>query len=252
MVGREPSGGKEASASVPSARHIGIVGCSAPGAALCFQTICTEGAALLRARHAHPPVSLHVHSFHEYMRFIEAGDWRGVADLMLSSAEKLASIGAELLIAPDNTIHQALELFRGGSPRPWLHIAEEVAAEVKRLRCRRVALLGTKFLMEGPVYPPAFAARGIEYRIPEPDERERINAHIFGDMVEGRFTSEARAYFLKVVERLRRDGCDAVGMCCTEIPLLLRPEDTPLPLLDSTRLLARAALRWSTGGGSAA
>ncbi|MBI4422407.1 MAG: amino acid racemase [Elusimicrobia bacterium] len=227
-----------------ASRHIGIVGCSAPGAALCYQTICAEGAALLGGRYAHPELSVHTHPFDEYMRRIENGDWDAVGELMLSSAGKLAKAGAELLISPDNTIHQALDLFRARSPLPWLHIAEEVAAEARRLGCRRVALLGTKFLMEGPVYPGRFAASGIEHRIPEQDERERLNGLIFDELVEGRATPEARAYFVGVIERLQREGCDAVGMCCTEIPLLLRPQvDTALPLLDSTRLLARAALR---------
>lgn len=227
-------------------RHIGIVGCSAPGAALCYQTICTEGAALTGEKYFHPEVTLHTYPLSDYMRFIEAGDWGGVAELMLASAWKLAGAGAEFLITPDNTIHQAMELFSGRSPLPWLHIAEEVAAEARRLGCRRVALLGTKFLMEGPVYPGKFAAAGLEHRIPGPAERERINAFIFEELVEGRVTRPARDYFLKVTERLRGEGCDAVGMCCTEIPLLLRPgTDTDLPLLDSTRILARAALKYS-------
>ena len=229
-------------------RHIGIVGCSAPGAALCHQTICTEAAALIGQKYAHPEVSMHTHPFSEYMRHVEAGNWDGVAELMLSSSEKLAKIGADFLITPDNTIHQALDLFRSRSPRPWLHIAEEVAAEAKRLGSHRVALLGTKFLMEGPVYPSRFEKLGIEYRIPERNEREFINGFIFDELVEGKVTSQARTYFMGVIERLQQEGCDAVGMCCTEIPLLLRPgEDTKLPLLDSTRLLARAAIRRAIG-----
>lgn len=225
-------------------KHIGIVGCSAPGAALCYQTICTEAPALLKVKHAHPEVSMHTQPLSGYMRFIEAGNWSGVADLMLSSADKLAKLGADFLITPDNTIHQAFDLFRGRSPLPWLHIADEVAAEAKRLKCRRVAVLGTKCLMEGPVYQGRLSAEGIELRLPEPRERERINRLIFDELVEGRVTPQARKYFLKVIGRLRKEGCDAVGMCCTEIPLLLRPqENTNLPLLDSTRILARAALK---------
>lgn len=237
--------------STSMTKHIGIVGCSAPGAALCHQTICTEGAALLGKKYAHPEISMHTHPLYVYMRHVEAGNWNGVAELMLSSAEKLAKIGADFLITPDNTIHQALEHFESRSPLPWLHIAEEVAAEAKRLGCRRVALLGTKFLMEGPVYPPKFTEMGIDHRIPDQRERERINQFIFDELVEGRFTSQARTYFVSVIKRLHKEGCDAVGMCCTEIPLLLRPEDTRLPLLDSTRLLARAALKKSVGFGAA-
>jgi aspartate racemase len=190
---------------------------------------------------------MHTHPFDVYMDCIEAGDWVGVAALMRSSAEKLARSGAELLLTPDNTIHQALDMFRGDSRLPWLHIAEEVSTEAKRLGLNRVALLGTRFLMEGPVYPAKFAAAGVDYRIPGVEERRRINGFIFREMVEGRFTDNARNYFIEVIERLRGEGCDAVGMCCTEIPLLLRPGDVPLPLLDSTRLLARAAIKAASG-----
>jgi aspartate racemase len=224
-------------------KHIGIVGCSAPGAALCYQTICIEAAASAGKSYAHPEISMHTHPFDAYMDCIEAGDWAGVAALMRSSAEKVARSGAELLLTPDNTIHQALDMFRGDSPLPWLHIAEEVSAEAKRVGCRCVALLGTKFLMEGPVYAAKFAAAGVDYRIPEAKERMRINEFIFNELVEGRFTDQARNYFIGVIERLLSEGCDTVGMCCTEIPLLLRPGDVPLPLLDSTRLLARAAIK---------
>ncbi len=228
-------------------KHIGIVGCSAPGAALCYQTICTEAAASAGKPYSHPEISMHNHPFDAYVHCIEAGDWAGVVALMQSSAEKLARSGAEILLTPDNTIHQALEMFRGDSPLPGLHIAEEVTAEAKRQGRRRVALLGTKFLMEGPVYAAKLAAAGVDYRIPNAQERSRINEFIFSELVEGRFTDRARKYFIGVIERLRGEGCDAVGMCCTEIPLLLRPGDVPLPPLDSTRILARAAIKGAKG-----
>jgi aspartate racemase len=224
-------------------QHIGIVGCSAPGAALCYETICMEGAALIGQSQTPFQVSLHSHPFREYMRHIEDDDWKAVAELMLSSAEKLASIGANFLIAPCNTIHYAFELLAPRSPLPWLNIAEEVALEAKRLRYNQVAILGSKFMMEGPIYPAKFAQAGIACCAPEMDERERIHEFIFQEMVHGQFTPEARSYLLNVVARLRKEGCDAVGLCCTELPLLLRAEDTILPLLDSTKILARAALK---------
>src|SRR5246500_3155259 len=123
---------------------IGIVACSAEGAALCYRTICLEGAALL-GTHNHPEVLLHNHPLAAYMEFIRGGDWAGVAQLMMSSAEKLACAGADFLICPDNTIHQALDLVEHRSPRPWLHIAREVAAEAKRRDFRRLAVLGARF-----------------------------------------------------------------------------------------------------------
>ena len=152
------------------AKHIGIVGCSAPGAALCYETICMEGPALLGRKYAHPEVSMHTYSFAQYFRRMKAGDWQGVGEMMLASAEKLKKMGAELVVSPVNLMHQGLDLVIERAPLPWLHIAEEVAQEAKRRGYKRVALLGTKPLMEGPVYPPKMAAAGLEYAIPKAED----------------------------------------------------------------------------------
>ncbi len=233
-----------------TSQHIGIVACSAEGAALCFRTICAEGTSIM-GRHAHPEVSLHTHPLSRYMECIYRDDWAGVGALMLDSAQRLAKIGADFLICPDNTIHRSLDPIRAQSPLPWLHIAEEVAAEAARQGFKRVGVTGTKYLMEGPVYPPKLQARGIEHRIPEKPERERIDQIIFDELVNGKFLPESLAYFQQVIRGLQQKGCDAVALSCTEIPLLVTPETSPLPTLDSTRLLARAALRYATGERSA-
>jgi len=193
--------------------------------------------------HNHPEISLHTHPLAEYMKYITRDDWAGVAGLMMSSAEKLALAGADFLVCPDNTIHQAFDLVAHRSPRPWLHIAQEVAAEAKRRGYRRIGVLGTKYLMEGPVYPDRLQAAGLLHAIPGAAERERINQIIFDELVYGKFLPQSLAYFVEVIRRLKDEGCDAVALSCTEIPLLVPPEASPLPVLDSTRLLARAALR---------
>jgi aspartate racemase len=223
-------------------QHIGIVGCSAEGAALCYRTICLEGVGRM-GRHNHPEVSLHTHALAEYMKFIEAGDWAGVAELMLSSAEKLARAGADFLICPDNTIHQAFDLVEHRSPRPWLHIAQEVANEARRCGYKRLGVLGTRYLMEGPVYPERLKGAKLDYRLPGKQEREEINRIIFDELVNAQFLPQSLAYFTEVIRSLKEEGCDAVVLGCTEIPLLVTPESSPLPTLDSTRLLARAALK---------
>src|SRR5690242_7219673 len=116
--------------------HIGIVACSAEGAALCYRTLCLEGAQLLGA-HAHPEVSMHTYSLAEYMARIHNRDWLGVGELMLSSANKLAATGATFLICPDNTVHQAFPYVEERSPLPWLHIADIVAGQAVARGFRR-------------------------------------------------------------------------------------------------------------------
>ena len=222
--------------------HIGIVACSAEGAALCYRTICIEGAERMGA-HNHPEVSMHTHSLGEYMQCIYRDDWRGVGELMLSSANKLAVIGADFLICPDNTIHQALPQIAARSPLPWLHIADVVAGEAIARGFRRIGLTGTRYLVESEVYPEKLDARGLEHVRPNADEREEINRIIFEELVCGVFKPEAITYFQQVIARLKCAGCDAVVLGCTEIPLIMSDSNSPLPTLDSTRLLARAALR---------
>lgn len=222
-------------------QHIGIVACSAEGASLCYRTICVEGAQLLGA-HDHPEVSMHTHSLAEYMRCIYRGDWQGVGELMLSSANKLARTGADFLICPDNTIHQALNYIVPRSPLPWLHIAEVVAEEAIERGFRRLGLTGTRWLVESEIYPEKLAARGLAFVRPNPAERDEINRIIFDELVYGVFKPEAVASFQRVMGRMKDEGCDAVVLGCTEIPLVMNDTNSPLPTLDSTRLLARAAL----------
>lgn len=226
---------------LPMPLHIGIVGCSAEGAALCYRTLCQEGATLL-GPHAHPEVSMHTHSLADYVHCLERNDIPGVAALMLSSAHKLAAAGAELLVCPDNTIHQAMPQVRPHSPLPWLHIAEVVAAEARARDFRRIGLTGTRWLVESSVYPEALERQGLEWRRPPAEARERMGRMIMDELVPGVFRAETVAAFQRIIEDLRADGCDAVVLGCTEIPLIIDDANSPLPTLDSTRLLARAAL----------
>jgi len=228
------------------AEHIGIVACSAEGAALCYRTICAEAPREM-GEHRHPEITMHTHPLSQYMVHIQAGDWDGVGQLMVSSARKVAQAGADFAICPDNTIHQAFDIVQVKSPIPWLHIAEVVADEGRGRGFTHLGILGTKYLMTGPVYPSALKKSGITSEIPEEEDRERIDGIIFKELVNGLFHDRSRLYFNEVIQRLKRSGCDAVVLGCTEIPLIVDPNDCPLPTLDSTRLLARAAIRKALG-----
>ncbi|HEX8130256.1 MAG TPA: amino acid racemase [Pyrinomonadaceae bacterium] len=227
-------------------QHIGIVAGSAEGAALCYRTICLEAPAVM-GEHNHPEITMNSVPMAEHMPHIRANDWEGVARLLAASAHKLAQAGADFAICPDNTYHQAFKYLIPQSPIPWLHIAEVVAAEAKRAGYLRLGILGTKYLMESSVYPQALEEFRIESEIPVEADREKINEIIFKELVNGVFPETSRLYFNEVAGEFKARGCDAVVLGCTEIPLIVRPDDTPLPTLDSTRLLARAALRRALG-----
>jgi aspartate racemase len=222
-------------------KHLGIVACSAEGAALCYREICRQGIELI-GKHDHPRVTLDSIPLARWMPAFDAGDHEGVAEVMLESVRLLADAGAELAICPDNSAHLAFAWVEAGSPIPWLHIGRVVADQARRDGFRRVGVLGTRFITAGPVYPEALGAVGIEAVTPDADDAELIDRIIFDELVDGVFSDESRRAYQGVIDRLAGRGCDAVALACTEIPLLIAPADSALPTLDSTRLLAAAAL----------
>ena len=225
-------------------KHIGIVACSAEGAALCYQTICREALEVV-GKNDHPRITMDSIAMARWMPSLDAGDWAGVARFMLESARTLAAAGADFAICPDNSAHLAWDHVQVETPIPWLHIARVVAEEARQRGFRRVGILGTRFTMgaRAPIDRPALDAAGIETVVPEGADFDNVDRIIFEELVDGVFTDESRDAYNRVIERLATRGCDAVALACTEIPLLVRPEESPLPTLDSTRLLARAALR---------
>lgn len=191
---------------------------------------------------------MHTPSLAEYMARIDLNDWQDVGELMLVSANKLAAIGADFLICPDNTIHKALPFVVTRSPLPWLHIAEVVAAQAVERGFRCLGLIGTRWLVESEVYPEKLTALGLKYLRPSIAERAEVHRIIMDELVCGVFKPGAVAYHQRVIGRMKEDGCDAVVLGCTEIPLIMNDANSPLPTLDSTRLLARAALQRAVQG----
>ena len=223
-------------------KHIGIVACSAEGASLCYRTICVEGAELL-GPHAHPEVSMHTPPLSDYVTCLDNEDMKGVGDLMLASADKLAQIGADFLICPDNTIHQAFDYVAERSPRPWLHITDAVRNEASNRGYKKLGLLGTTWLMASSVYPEKLKQKNIEVELPSDEQRVELGRIIMDELVNSKFLRASVDYYRSAIDDLKQRGCDAVILGCTEIPLIIDETNSSLPILDSTRLLARAALR---------
>lgn len=226
-------------------KHIGIVGVSYEGAALCYRTICQEGKDWL-GLYEHPQVTMHTFNLNDYKKPSDADRWDLVGERILDSAKILAGAGCEFLICPDNTVHVSIDAVIDQSPLPWLHIAEEAAREAEAKGFRSVGILGTQPLMEGPVYPRKLEKRAIRSQTPDLTARQHVHKYIVEELIYGTVLPDTRKYFQGLIEKFAQDGCDAVVLGCTEIPLLIAPEDSVLPTLDSTRLLARAALREAT------
>ena len=222
-------------------KHIGILAHSAEGATLCYRTTWLEGVRRLGAHH-HPQITMTGIAMHHALPAWEGGDLPALRAIFEADASRLAAAGADFFVLPDNTAHIALE--QPGVPFaiPCLHIGEVVAGEAARAGHKRVGILGTNWTMEGPVYPGAFGRRGISWEIPDAEDRATIHRIIFDELCLGVFTAASRAEYVRIITTLAERRCDAVALVCTEIPLLVTAEVSPLPILDSTRLLAAAAV----------
>ncbi len=222
--------------------HIGIVAGTAEGAALCYRILCQEAESVMGRRHAHPEVTLHSFSLHRYLDAIDQNDWSGVAALLSQSAAKLAQVGADVIICPNNTLHKAFPLVE--SPVPWVHIARPVVREIEANRWRRVGILGTQTVMEGSVYSEPLRQSNIDLIVPEQNDRARIQHIIRHELIAGIRTVHSALFVQQVIAEMALNGAEAVILACTELPLLMAGYQTAVPLLDSTRLLAQAALRY--------
>jgi aspartate racemase len=226
--------------------RFGILAHSSEGAALCFLEFCHN--CFREAQHMHPDVMLDCEAMGRIMPAWDAGDHVAVRAFLAQSVQRLADGGCDFFACPDNTAHIALETAGHDLPLPGLNIGDVVAEQAAGLGMTRVAVLGTRFTMAGPVYRRALPAVGIEPAFPNDEERAEINRIIFDELVEGVFTESSRARYVQIIDRLKREeGCDGAALVCTEIPLLVTPDVSPLPTLDSTRLLARAAFEVCTG-----
>ncbi|HEY5722916.1 MAG TPA: amino acid racemase [Allosphingosinicella sp.] len=227
-------------------KHIGILAHSAEGATLCYRTCWLEGIARL-GPHNHPEITLTGIAMHHALGAWERDDRQALRAIFMADAAKLAAAGADFLILPDNSAHIALEAPGEPFPLPCLHIAEVVAATAAERGHKRIGILGTEWTMGGPVYPAAFARQGLAWEVPEEADRAIVHEVIMGELCLGTFRDESRAEYVRIINDLAAKGCDAVALVCTEIPLLISAEDSPLPIVDSTRLLAKAAVEVAIG-----
>ena len=227
-------------------KHIGILAHSAEGATLCYREMWMEGVRRL-GPHQHPEITMTGVGMAGLLGAWEANDLPTLRAAFMHDTEKLAASGADFFVCPDNTAHIAFEASGEPFPIPCLHIAEVVADQAQRDGRRKIGILGTKWTMTGPVYPGAFGRRGIGWAIPDDADRKTVDDVIFGELCLGIFTEQSRGAYVRIIEKLARQGCDAVALVCTEIPLLITEDASPLPILDSTRLLARAAVEVAIG-----
>jgi len=225
-------------------KHIGIIGVSSEGAALCYRTICEEGFAKI-GKFIHPEITINTLPLIDYINCFEKNDWNTVASLMLKSTKTLASAGADFAICPDNTVHYAFDILKINSPIPLLSIVEIAAKECQTKGYKKVGILGTKYTMQGGLYNKALTNFGIESVIPNEDDIEIVNTVIFNELSPGQVSDASSKPLIEVIKKLKKSGCTAVILGCTELPLVINQNNSSLPPIDTTRLQARKALEFA-------
>ena len=184
--------------------------------------------------------------FAEIAALQAAGNWAALDALMVDAARRLEAAGAQGLVICTNTMHKCAPAIEAATPLPLLHIADPTATALKAAGHRNIGLLGTAFTMEQPFYKNRLAEKhGLTVLVPEAEDRALVHRVIYEELVAGRIEPASRAAYRAVVERLAARGATAIVLGCTEIMLLLGPEDSPVPLYDTTRLHAEAAVAFA-------
>lgn len=227
-------------------RHIGIHHYSVEGAVLCYHEIMLEAQRRL-GDHQHPVVTMTGLAMAPTIPEWDRKDYAALRARSAEVVERLARTGADFFLCPDNTSHIAMEHDGPDFPIPGLHIGEVVAGEAERRGYRKVGVLGTNWTMNGPVYPRALEARGIGWAVPPEATRDRLHAIIMDELCLHDFRPESVEFYRSAIDALAAEGCDSVALVCTEIPLIIGDHNSVLPTLDSTRLLAHAAVDVALG-----
>jgi len=222
-------------------KHIGIVGVSAEGAALCYRTICAEAARRFGS-HVYPEITLHNSSFAEILDAQNREDWDALAGILIKSIKKLTSVGADFVIIPSNAVHIVFDEVARRSPLPLLSILQVVAEECKHRGFKKSGVLGVGLTMEKHLYREPLRALGIEAVVPDPEAQNEVSNIIYQEIVPARMNDQTAPRIIKIIEKLKGEGCDGVILGCTELPLIINDTNSPLPCVDSTRMLAMKAL----------
>jgi len=227
-------------------RRIGLIGgMSWESTAIYYRLI----NAAVRARlggHASADLVLRSLDFAPIEDLQRAGDWVGLDAMMAQAAQDVEAAGAEMLLLCTNTMHRCADAIEAAVDIPLLHIAEPLERALEELEIESVGLLGTRYTMEQGFYRERLESAGIDVFVPE-EEADRADVHriIYEELIAGRIEESSRERYREIMEQLAGDGADAIVLACTEIGLLVRPDDALVPILDTTLLHAAAAVDWA-------
>ena len=184
-------------------------------------------------------------NFDEIKTLTLANDWDGLAAIMSKEAKRLQEAGADCILLGANTMHHIADEVQAAINIPLIHVAEETGKEIAKLQLKKVALLGTKYSMQLPFYKNKLAEQGIETIIPNEADIEYINSAIYNEMGKGIFLPQRKEGFINIINQLKEEGAEGVILGCTEIPILIKQDDSPIPVFDTTAIHATAAVKFA-------
>ena len=183
--------------------------------------------------------------FAELEKSMSKGEWERIAQILTGAARSLEAAGADFIILATNTMHKVAEKIQAGIHIPFLHIADVTAQQVLSMGINTVGLLGTRYTMEQDFYRFRLEAQGIKVLIPGETDRAIIDAVIFQELCLGEINQASRAEFKRINEELTHQGAEGIILGCTEIGLLVKVEDSKVPLFDTTLLHAKGAVNFA-------
>ncbi|MFW6597236.1 aspartate/glutamate racemase family protein [Propionibacteriaceae bacterium Y2011] len=223
-------------------RRIGLIGGMSWESTALYYRLLNEGVRERVGGHHSVDLVLRSIDFAPIVAMQQAGDWPGAATVLADAARDLEAAGAELIMIGANTMHRVAPEVEAAVSVPLLHVVDVVADAALERGIPTIGLLGTRYTMGDPFYSHGLAARGVSTLVPHAADRELVNSIIYDELVHGRFTDEARASIVTVIESLRAQGARGVVLGCTELELLINSDDVDVPLFATTALHSRAAL----------
>jgi len=226
-------------------KKIGIIGGLSAESSIEYYKILIEGYNKRIGGLSSPLLIIDSLDLGEVIGYVREDDWDEVYKIILQSAMNLEQAGAEVIIIATNTIHKIFERVEKSINTPMLSIVEVTAQAAKSLNLRKVGLLGTKFTMQSEFYHKVFQKYDMEIIVPNQEDQMYVNEVIFNELTYHIIKPESKAGYIEIIWRLRDEGAEGVILGCTEIPLLIQQEDSPIPVFDTTTLHASAALEYA-------
>jgi aspartate racemase len=228
-------------------KRIGILGGMTPESTVTYYQHIVRRYQQRFGTHEYPEIVIYSVSFQQFEDWMEAGQWDAIALALAGGLQRLHAAGAEIGLIATNTMHLLFDRLERESPFPLLSIVDATARAIERAGLTTVGLLGTRFTMEKPFFVEKLARGGIRTIVPDASDRDEVHRVIMKELSVGMTTDDSRRRYLEIIDGLVARGAQGVVLGCTEIPLLVRPEHTRVPLFDTTTLHAEEALAWAVG-----